>query len=65
MPFPPQIDKYFSPFIIANRSDRFTTRELNDVLPENNRGIVLVPQILTNQADDFLHTAKEAEKFRL
>jgi len=51
------IDKYFSPFIAANQSERFTTRELNDILPENNRGIVLIPQILTNQAADFIHTA--------
>ena len=57
--FFPQIDKYFSPFITANQSDRFTTRELNDILPDNNRGIVLVPQILTNQASDFLHTANK------
>jgi len=57
--FFPQIDKYFSPFITANQSDRFTTHELNDILPDHNRGIVLVPQILTNQASDFLHTANK------
>ena len=51
------IDKYFSPFIAANQSERFTTRELNDILPENNRGITLIPQLLTNQAADFIHTA--------
>ncbi len=53
------IGKYFSPFIVANQSERFTTRELNDVLPENNRGIVLVPQILTNNAEDFINTSKK------
>jgi tRNA-dihydrouridine synthase len=57
--FFPQIDKYFSPFIAANQSERFTTRELKDVLPENNQGIPMVPQILTNQSADFLHTAKK------
>lgn len=51
------VDKYFSPFIVANQSDRFTTRELNDILPENNRGITLIPQLLTNQSADFIHTA--------
>ena len=55
--FFPDIDKYFSPFISANQSERFTTRELNDILPENNQGIVLIPQLLTNDAKDFLHTA--------
>ena len=53
------IDKYFSPFIGANQSERFTTRELNDILPEHNQGIVLIPQILTNHADDFIHTANK------
>jgi len=53
------IDKYFSPFIPANQSDRFKTRELNDILPENNQGLVLIPQLLTNNAKDFIHTSKK------
>jgi tRNA-dihydrouridine synthase len=53
------IDKYFSPFIVANQSDSFKTRELNDILPEHNQGIVLVPQLLTNNAKDFIHTSKK------
>jgi len=53
------IDKYFSPFIVANQSESFKTKELNDVLPENNKGIVLIPQILTNNAKDFIHTSKK------
>ena len=56
--FPKGIDKYFSPFIVANQSDSFKARELNDILPENNQGINLIPQLLTNNADDFVHTAK-------
>lgn len=53
------IDKYFSPFIIANQSESFKTKELNDILPENNQGLVLVPQLLTNNAKDFIHTSKK------
>lgn len=53
------INKYFSPFITANQSESFKTRELNDILPENNPGIVLIPQLLTNNAKDFIHTAKK------
>lgn len=53
------IDKYFSPFIIANQSDSFKTRELNDILPENNQGLILIPQLLTNNAKDFIHTSKK------
>ncbi|MGH4117360.1 tRNA dihydrouridine synthase [Clostridium sp.] len=53
------IDKYFSPFIVANQSESFKTRELNDILPENNQGLVLIPQLLTNNAKDFIHTSKK------
>ncbi len=56
------VDKYFSPFIVANQSDRFKTKELRDVLPENNEGIVLIPQLLTNNAKDFIHTAKKIKQ---
>jgi len=56
------VDKYFSPFIAANQSERFATKELRDVLPENNRGIVLVPQLLTNDAADFLHMAGKLQQ---
>ncbi|MFT4146740.1 MAG: tRNA-dihydrouridine synthase family protein [Mobilitalea sp.] len=57
--FGKQISKYFSPFIIANQSDKFKSKEINDVLPENNKGLCLVPQLLTNQAQDFIYTANK------
>ncbi|ADK16904.1 MULTISPECIES: tRNA dihydrouridine synthase [Clostridium] len=57
-----KIDKYFSPFIFANQSDKFKTKELNDILPENNQGIVLIPQLLTNNAKDFIHTSKKIKQ---
>lgn len=53
------VDKYFSPFIAANQSESFKTRELRDILPENNQGLVLIPQLLTNKAADFIHTSKK------
>lgn len=53
------IDKYFSPFISVNQSGSMRTRELKDILPENNQGLVLVPQLLTNNARDFIRTAKD------
>lgn len=56
------IDKYFTPFIAANQSKGFKTREMNDILPENNQGLVLVPQILTNKANDFIHTSKKIKQ---
>ena len=57
-----KIDKYFSPFIVANQSKGFRTRELNDLLPENNQGLVLIPQLLTNNAKDFIHTSNKIKQ---
>lgn len=56
------IDKYFSPFIVPHRNRGFKTRELRDIFPENNKNIYLVPQILTNDAGDFLRTAEEFQE---
>lgn len=53
------IDKYFTPFIMPNGKRIFKTRELQDVLPENNEGICVVPQILTKKPEEFIKTAKE------
>lgn len=54
-------DKYFTPFISPKHNSKksFTTRELNDILPEHNQGLHLVPQILTNQSDDFIRVARD------
>ena len=52
-------DKYFSPFISPVKGRRIRTRESRDVCPENNRGIRLIPQILTNDAEIFCQTAEE------
>lgn len=56
------VHKYFSPFIVANQSESFKARELGDILPENNQGINLVPQLLTNNAADFIHTSKKIKQ---
>lgn len=52
-------DEYFTPFLSPNQNQKFTSREKNDVLPENNRGLAVVPQLLTNQAGHFLWAARE------
>ena len=48
-----RIGKYFTPFLSPHLNKAMTSRERNDVLPEHNRGILLVPQILTNDAEAF------------
>ncbi|MBQ6384889.1 MAG: tRNA-dihydrouridine synthase family protein [Lachnospiraceae bacterium] len=44
----PGTDRYFSPFIAANRTCSLKTREKKETAPEHNSGVLLVPQILTN-----------------
>ena len=48
------VDAYYSPFLSANHSHSFQGKEKKDVDPENNVPVKLVPQILTNKAEDFL-----------
>jgi len=57
--FFPGVDRYYAPFVSPGADRRFTPRELRELLPENNRGFVLVPQILTKNSDDFLWCAGE------
>lgn len=52
------IDKYFSPFVVPQQKGKLKNKEYKDVLPENNKGLDLIPQIMTNQAKDFIHTSK-------
>lgn len=55
----PGTDRYYIPFIEPKPNSRkiFNAREYNDILPEHNQGFEVVPQILTNKAEDFLWTA--------
>ncbi|MBH1939928.1 tRNA-dihydrouridine synthase family protein [Mobilitalea sibirica] len=55
------VDKYFSPFIVASQRS-FKTREWKDIMPENNQGISIIPQLLTNHADDFIHMSKNLKQ---
>lgn len=53
------VDKYFTPFI-TNRKMNY--KEINDTAPEHNRGMHVVPQVLTNRSEDFCEIAKELEQ---
>jgi len=53
------VDCYYAPFISPTAEHRFTPREMRGILPENNEGIQLVPQLLTKNAADFLWAAGE------
>lgn len=54
-----RIDKYFTPFVSPTSNKCFTSRELNDILPEHNKGLPMIPQILTNNAEYFIYTMNE------
>lgn len=52
--------RYYTPFL-SNKV--LSTKEIRDVHPDNNPGIPLVPQILTNQSDAFLAVAKHLQDY--
>ena len=58
----PGADRYYAPFIAPDSTGHFKAGNLRDVLPENNMGIRLVPQLLCNAAAPFLAVAGELEK---
>ena len=47
------IQKYFTPFLVVHEKRAMSNKEINEILPENNKGINLVPQILADDADGF------------
>lgn len=57
------MDKYFTPFLCPHTKRDLTTKEKKEILPENNEGMYVVPQILTNQAEGFLETAGKLEQY--
>ncbi len=52
------VEKYFTPFLAPHENRNFNSREKNDILPEHNQGLHVVPQILTNQSEQFLRVAR-------
>lgn len=56
------VNTYFTPFISPHKDKTLNSRERNEVLPEHNRGMEVVPQILTASTDDFLRTVKELQQ---
>lgn len=48
------LDIEMAPFISTVNADRINPKLLKDVLPENNSGLPLIPQVIGNKADDFV-----------
>lgn len=55
-------DVLFAPFVSPASTAKIIPKEKRDILPENNRNVNLIPQILTNQADWFVGAAKEMQE---
>lgn len=54
-----KMDKYFTPFIVPHKDKHFNTRELKELSLEHNKELRVIPQLLTNNAEDFLKTAND------
>lgn len=57
------IDKYFTPFIVPNKTRKLKTKELRDILPENNNGLNVAVQILSNNSEQFIDISKKIIDF--
>lgn len=57
----PGAHKYFTPFRVACQDIGFRKKELEDLLPEHNAGVPVVPQILSNDAEAFLIAVRQLQ----
>ena len=57
------MDKYFTPFLVPHSKKGFSTREKREIFPENNKGLYLVPQIMSNHADECLKTIEKLQAY--
>ncbi|MBQ1945396.1 MAG: tRNA-dihydrouridine synthase family protein [Clostridia bacterium] len=53
------VNKYFIPFVAPTQHCVFMPKERTALLPENNRGLYAVPQVLTKNVEYFLWAARE------
>lgn len=56
-----QIDKYYTPFIPAAKG--MSKKIERDIHPDNNKGIKVIPQIMSNKADEVIHLGKQLREY--
>ena len=56
------IDTYYSPYIRLNGKLVIKSSYERDLLPENNIGLEVIPQVITNDAEEFLFVAKYVQQ---
>lgn len=57
------MDKYFTPFLVPHTKKGFSAKEIREINPNNNKGLYVVPQILSNQAEDTVNTIHKLENY--
>jgi len=57
------IDTYYSPYIRLNGKLTIKASYERDILPDNNIDLEVIPQIMTNDADEFLFVANYVKQF--
>lgn len=55
------IDAFYAPYIRLNGKREMKTSTIRDIQPKYNSDLLLIPQIMTNNADEFLWVAKYVE----
>ena len=56
------IDTFYSPYIRLNGKFKIKPAYERDLLPENNKGLEVIPQIITNSAEEFLFVANYVQQ---
>lgn len=54
-----KMDKYYTPFLSLHKEKEFNHKERQEILPEHNKGLCVVPQVLTNSSENFLSAAEK------
>lgn len=57
------IDYYYTPFISPHKDKTLNAKEINEILPEHNQGLKVIPQILTNSSADFIKTVEQIREY--
>ena len=55
----PGADRYYMPFLSPAQGHVFSQKELRELDPDYNRGIPVIPQLLTRRVEDFVWAAGE------
>ncbi|MDV7186719.1 tRNA-dihydrouridine synthase family protein [Lutibacter sp. TH_r2] len=57
------IDTFYSPYIRLNGKRTVKAAYERDILPDNNKNIEVIPQVITNNAEEFLFVANYVQQF--